>query len=87
LEPDQLVSTADLFVEFSPIEIGGRTYVCPTRTGTLLVAKSIIDHGRQVKSGQTYLHATEEKLNITCISDSRFDQYHVFRSEMKIVGQ
>jgi VWFA-related protein len=92
LEPGQLVSTADLFVEYSPIEIGGRTYsgrtyICPTRTGTLLVAKSIIEHGRQVNSGQTYLHATEEKLNITSISDSRFDQYHVFRSEMKIVGQ
>lgn len=85
LDPDQPVSTVDLFVEYGPVEIGGRTYVCPTRTGTLLIAKSFVEHGRQVRSGETYLHATEEKLNITSVSDSHFDQYHVFRSEMKIV--
>ena len=85
LESGQPVSTADITIEYGPVEIAGKTYFCPTRSATLLVANSIIEHGRRASGGETYLHATEEKLNVTSVSDTRFDQYHVFRSEMKIV--
>ena len=70
------VSIADVAVEYGLVEIGGRTYQCPTRSATLLVSKSFVVH-------QDYL----EQFDVTSLSDTRFDQYHVFRSEMKILEQ
>jgi len=84
-DPAQPVSTANAFVEYGPVEIGGRTYTCPRRSATLLVAKSPIEHGSYAMGGETMYHATDENLNVTSISDSHFDNYHVFRSEMRIL--
>jgi hypothetical protein len=86
-EPDaaQPVSTANAFVEYGPTEIGGQTYICPTRSATVLVAKSPIEHGTVSMGGETMYHESVENLNVTSINDSSFDNYHVFRSEMRIV--
>jgi hypothetical protein len=84
-DPAQPVSIANAFVEYGPVAIGGRTYICPTRSATLLVAKSPIEHGAYAMGGETMYHETDENLNVTSISDSFFDNYHVFRAEMKIL--
>jgi len=68
------ISTAEVVVEYGSVEIGGRMYQCPTRSATLLVAKSFTVH-------QDFL----EQFDVTSVSDTRFDEYHVFRSEMKIL--
>ena len=67
------------------MEIGGRTYICPKRSATLLMANSPIERGQYVMGGEAMYHATEENVSVTSISDSVFDHYHVFRSDMKIV--
>jgi hypothetical protein len=88
-DPDaaQPISSAKLFVEYGPVEIAGKTYTVPTRSATLLTAKSPVARGAYVRGGMTMYSASEENLNVTAISDSRFEQYHVFRSEVRIVGQ
>ena len=68
------ISTAEVVVEYGPVEIGGRIYQCPLKSATLLVAKSFIVH-------QDWL----EQFDITSVSDTSFDEYHVFRSEMKVL--
>jgi VWFA-related protein len=84
-EPGQPVLTADAFVEYGPVEIGGRIYICPKRSATLLTANSPMERGQYVMGGQAMYHESEENIRVTSISDSVFDRYHVFRSEMKIV--
>jgi hypothetical protein len=74
LNPGGMVSAANVVVEYGPVEIAGKFYQCPIRSATLLVAKSFIVHQDSV-----------EMFDSTSISDTRFGQYHVFRSEMKIV--
>ncbi len=87
MDAGQPVSTANAYVEYGPVEISGKTYVCPTRSATMLVAQLIAEHGKATKSGETYWHETEERLNVTSVSDSHFEQYHVFGSEMRIVPE
>jgi hypothetical protein len=87
MDPGRPVSIANAFVEYGPVEISGKTYVCPARSATMLVAQLIVEHGKATKSGETYYHQTEERLNVTSVNDSSFEQYHVFGSEMRIVPE
>lgn len=86
-DPDsaQPISTAKAFVEYGPVEIGGKTYICPKRSATFLVARSPIEHGVYSEGGENMYHGGDENLNVTSVSDTAFGNYHVFRSEMKIV--
>jgi hypothetical protein len=87
MDAGERVSTANAYVEYGPVEIGGKTLLGPTRSATMLVAQLIVEHGKATNSGETYWHETEERLNVTSVSDSRFEQYHVFGSEMRIVPE
>jgi VWFA-related protein len=87
MDPGRPVSIANAFVEYGPVEISGKTCVCPARSATMLVAQLIVEHGKATKSGETYYHQTEERLNVTSVNDSSFEQYHVFGSEMRIVPE
>jgi VWFA-related protein len=74
LHSGEPIAIANVVVEYGPIQIAGRTYHCPIRSATLLVAKSFIVH-----------HDFLEQFDLTSVSDTRFGEYHVFRSEMKIL--
>jgi VWFA-related protein len=86
IDAGQPVSTADVFVEYGPVEIGGKTYQCPVRSGAILVAKSPVQHGTSTQNGISIkAMVSVDNLTVTAISDVHFGEYHVFRSEMKIV--
>jgi hypothetical protein len=68
---------ADIMVEYGPVEIGGKIYTCPVRSvsysvGTVYVPVSF-DLG------------TSSKRNSARLNDVVFSDYHVFRSEMRVV--
>jgi VWFA-related protein len=70
---------SDLMVEYGPIVIGGQTYICPARS----VA---ISRSRTVK----LLHVWNMDFGVygpfeTAINDVTFSDYHLFRSEIRIL--
>jgi VWFA-related protein len=101
LKPTDPLSRADLLVEYAPVEIGGQTYICPTRSVALSLARvsqkvqdlpintNPTGHAggfsasttAQVPSFSTLLGPRQTLLN-----DVAFEQYHVFRSESRLVA-
>jgi hypothetical protein len=68
---------ADIMVEYGPVEIGGKTYTCPIRSVSISRAatKMVIDAvGSSVPSEMA-----------TLLNDVNFGDYHVFRSESRIL--
>jgi len=71
------LSRADLMVEYSPVEIGGKSYFCPTRSVAISRARTLLTS----KDGKAP-HLGPEKI---FVNDVSFTQYHVFRSESRIL--
>lgn len=67
---DPLFRTANLSVEYGPVELGDRTYICPLR-------------GVALSSGPDMMWTNEREL--TWLNDTVFGNYHLFRSNMRIV--
>jgi VWFA-related protein len=79
LKPTDPISRASIEVEYGPVDIGGQSYICPV--------KSIaVSH----EPAQIYLHlrdsaerATDPQM--TSLNDVAYGQYHLFRSESRIL--
>lgn len=71
------LSRADLLVEYGPVEIGGKTYFCPTRSVAISRARTLLTSksGKAPTLGPTKIF----------VNDVSFTQYHVFRSESRIL--
>jgi hypothetical protein len=72
---------ADIMVEYGAVVIGGKVYTCPIRG----VSISAGDTPRPAKD--IGLAAGAEMGEITRLDDVVFSDYHVFRSEMRIVPE
>jgi hypothetical protein len=69
------VQRADIMVEYGPVAIGGKMYTCPVRSVSYSVGAV-----RLPASAGAGWEREAERLN-----DVVFSDYHVFRSEMRIV--
>ena len=78
LPSGDLVSKAGMAVEYSPVEIGGKTYICPVRSVSLLMA-NIAQH-LGAYSMSNYKGPTKTFLN-----DVVFDHYRRFGTETRIL--
>jgi hypothetical protein len=79
LPPHDLVSNSGLVVEYAPVEIAGRSYVCPIRSISVLAAHVAQPHGMFAQTN--YRGPTKTFLN-----DVVFGQYRRFGSEARIVA-
>jgi VWFA-related protein len=70
---------ADILVEYGPVEIGGQTYICPVKSISISIAPSFSAQALELRSGNQN-PGLQTKLN-----DVSFDQYHVFRSEARVL--
>lgn len=101
LKAGEPVASASLLVEYGPVEIGGKTYTCPTRALALSRAESettdkdvlvstapMGSGGLFSGSARSVVHSTSatQGPEQTLLNDIAFDQYHVFRSEARIVA-
>jgi hypothetical protein len=78
MQPGELVSKAGMIVEYGPVEIAGKKYICPVKSISVLQAHTTQNMGAYAMSNlrgpvKTYLN------------DVVFDQYRRFGSEMRIV--
>lgn len=79
LPPNEVVSTAGMYVEYAPVEIGGKTYTCPAKSVSILKA-----HTALPPMGM-HMASSYEGPAKTFLNDTTFGQYRRFGSEMRIL--
>lgn len=79
-KPETPVAKAQILVEYGPIEIGGKAYICPLRSVVLSLARSVDLMHDVYKFSQAVNLPYQLELN-----DVEFRQYHLFHSEMRIL--
>jgi hypothetical protein len=78
MPPKGLVANAGIAIEYGPVEIGGKSYICPTKSVSVLMAHTAIPKG--MASNSNYQGAAKTYLN-----DVEFNQYRRFGSETRIL--
>jgi hypothetical protein len=80
MPPKGLVPNAGIVIEYSPVEIGGKSYICPARSVSVLQAHVTIPKGM-------YSSSNFQGPAKTFLNDVQFGQYRRFGSEARIVGE
>lgn len=84
LAPGQVITRADVELEYGPIEIAGQTYFLPVR-GVSASATPVIDSRLVADFEGTGGHQQMDRYVVTSINDLQFQNYRVFRTEMRIL--
>ena len=80
LDPGDPLVRSSIAVEYAPVEIGGRRYICPVRSVSITVGEIVILGRDQQPPDEKHKRPLETSLN-----DVVFDDYHLFRSESRIL--
>jgi hypothetical protein len=78
MQPGELVSKAAMLIEYGPVEIGGKSYTCPAKSVSILLA-----HTAQQKG--MFSRANLQGSAKTFLNDVAFGQYRRFGSETRIL--
>src|SRR6185437_3268601 len=76
------VAKADILVEYGPVEIGGRTYICPVHSVSRSLAQTV-----QVNQRYHYALANQIQPLKNSLNDVRFIEYHVFRGDTRVLAE
>jgi hypothetical protein len=90
LLPTDPIFQAEIMVEYEPVEIGGREYVCPRKSVTITTAVAPVFRQQcwgGVNSANGCRPFLTSSAKDTAINDTEYDpgSYHVFGSEMRIL--
>lgn len=80
MPPNEVVARNGMMVEYGAVDIGGKSYLCPLRSASLLLA-----HATQPPSGISPPASYTGPLK-TFLNDAVFEQYHRFGSEVRILS-
>ena len=70
----------DVMVEYAPVEIGGKSYICPVRSVSISTSEAG-EYAPGARSRAAYVNPVK-----TLMNDVVFSDYHLFRSESRIVS-
>jgi hypothetical protein len=85
MTPDDPVTRAELMVEYGPVEIGGKTFICPTRSVALSKTRIIkMQHGKVNHHGWDDPNHGPQQIQL---NDVQFINYHQFRAETRILTE
>jgi VWFA-related protein len=87
LKKSDALVRSDILVEYGPVKIGGNTYTVPLKSISITLAPAFVP-GMQRFRGELLdpdPWAAREHLQ-TMLNDVAFEQYHVFRSDARIVS-
>ncbi len=73
------LNRSDIMIEYGPVQIGGTTYHCPLRSVSMTRARSVRVLSLWDESFRSYGPYA------AMLNDSAFDQYHLFRSESRVL--
>ena len=84
---------SEVLVEYGPVEIAGKQYVCPTRMISVMTSWTLGGQGllkQHVSNSEGAREAKKalalmEFSRVNAINEALFRDYHVFRAEMRIV--
>jgi VWFA-related protein len=79
LEPRLPLDRSAVMVEYTPVVIGGNTYICPARSVSISRQRRIMDIDEW---GETF---KQDAPFATLLDDMAFDKYHVFRSTARML--
>ena len=89
LKPTDSISRADILVEYGPVEIGGRSYICPVRSVAILIDNTVpTSTAQSFRAGGISPTIKGEFLpphTQTQVDDVAFTQYHLFRAESRML--
>jgi hypothetical protein len=74
--PDPIVK-ANIVVEYGPVELGGRTYICPLKG----IALSLASEARPLLGGREEDFPPLQ----TSLNDVAFEQYHLYRASSQVL--
>jgi VWFA-related protein len=73
------IARSEIMIDYGPVEIGGRTYICPQRSISIMRARSV----RVLSNFDDAFMAYGPY--VTMLNDISFDHYHIFRSEAHVL--
>jgi len=81
------MTRADLMVEYGPVEIGGKTYICPLHSVAIAMAYAKPRPNKsEIPDPAFFVSSNDRELPVeTMINDIAFDKYHVFRTDSRII--
>jgi len=80
IPPGELVSKAAMLVEYGPVEIGGKTYICPLKSVSMM-----LDHAAAMPDSSTSQSSPKGPLT-TFMNDVVFGHFRRFGSEARILA-
>lgn len=83
LRPSEPISSADIMVEYAPMEIGGHSYICATRSVALSSALSVSNF---IVGDHEYIGSVAPSAPQKLLNDVAFERYHMFRSDARILS-
>ena len=81
LAPTDPISRAATAVEYGPVDLGSTTYICPVRSVSISVAKTL--RNVQDPSGHSWVAMGPRQM---LLNHADFDQYHLFRAESRVLS-
>ncbi|MFY9853016.1 MAG: hypothetical protein WAK26_03955 [Terracidiphilus sp.] len=82
LKPGLPVTRAGTIVDYGEVEIGGKTYICPVRSVSLLKGRTLLRPGGYAGNTRSPSNFGPE---VALLSDITFGEYHVFRTESRLL--
>jgi VWFA-related protein len=74
------ISRSGIMIEYGPVDIGGKTYICPVRSVSIMRARSVRVLSQWDLSFRLYGPYA------AMLNDFTFDRYHIFRSESRMLS-
>jgi len=88
LRKEDKIGRADMLVEYAPVDIAGQTYICPVKSISISVAPAAPAQPLDLRHNSFAEEALKSDRSPglqTMLNDVVFDQYHVFRSEARVL--
>jgi VWFA-related protein len=89
LKPEDQIVRSDILVEYAPVEIGGKVYICPIKSVSISRAPALPAGGFELQRYRGSLaivtNQTAPDRMQTLLNDVAFTQYHLFRSEVRVL--
>jgi len=87
LEPADQIMRADIVVQYDEVKIGGQSYICPVKSVSVSVAplSSMTYLRNATRYAPSALDQSRNSAHQTLLNDVVFEDYHVFRSEARVL--
>jgi hypothetical protein len=95
LRPALPMKRSDELVEYGPVEIGGKTYICPLKSISITKMDALASRGSASgagskdkpgrSAGDELKQTGASEPAVTAINDIVFENYHLFRGEVRLL--